>query len=46
MAWITVVFFVAIVAGALAQFPPGGYGKTNYVNPYVNQIVFSVRHDL
>ncbi|XP_022295024.2 uncharacterized protein LOC111105143 [Crassostrea virginica] len=46
MAWITLVFFAATVAGALAQFPPGGYGKTNYVNPYVNQIVFSVKGDI
>ena len=46
MAWISLVFFVATVAGALPQSLPGGYGETNFVTPYVRQVVFSVRHDL
>ncbi|XP_078312898.1 cystatin-A-like [Crassostrea virginica] len=46
MAWISLVFFVATVAGALSQSLPGGYGETNFVTPYVRQVVFSVKGDI
>ena len=42
MGLITALFFVVGLTGALAQFPPGGFGETRYVDANTKQVVLSV----
>ena len=42
MGLITALFFVVGLTVALAQFPPGGFGETRYVDANTKQVVLSV----
>nr|XP_022295026.1 cystatin-A-like [Crassostrea virginica] len=42
----TALFFVVGLTVALAQFPPGGFGETRYVDANTKQVVLSVKGDI